>query len=154
MLTDKLKETKGMLIIMRYAIYARYDFNNELEVTVSDQLMAIKNYANAQNLHIGQVFVDVLVRGSSDISDYPEFIRMMQSSRKFDTVLVYRIDRLSKNLNDICQIVTALKNNFKNVISVSDKMSSVGWNTMDVFDYIPLKTGKKLNPMAKKKSIS
>lgn len=79
---------------MRIAIYARVSKNDESQ-DPQNQLTPLRNYAKALGGEIVQEYIDLASGGSADRVN---FIKMLDDAdkRKFDLVLVWALDRLSR----------------------------------------------------------
>lgn len=80
---------------MKAVIYARVSKEAEGEQNPNNQIEPLKKWAAALNLPIQEIFID---RASGGDSNRPEFKRMMgmASQHRFDTVLVWALDRFSR----------------------------------------------------------
>ncbi len=87
----------------RVAIYARVSTKNGQDPET--QLMALRKYAQARELEIIETYVDVGQSGAK--ASRPELDRLMMDARrrKFNIVLVTRLDRLARSLK---QLITTL----------------------------------------------
>ncbi len=79
---------------MRIAIYARVSKNDESQ-DPKNQLQPLREYAKALGGEIVEVYVDLASGGSGDRIN---FLKMFDDAdqRKFDLVLVWALDRLSR----------------------------------------------------------
>ena len=82
---------------MRVAIYTRLS-PNPRKVDTINQERDLTEFANRNSWKIVEVYKDILVSGCSEIKDRPSFERMMKdaSQRKFDLLLFWAMDRLSR----------------------------------------------------------
>jgi site-specific DNA recombinase len=83
-----------------YAAYLRVSSDEQRErQTIKTQLEVINNYARANNIRIKHVFADDGISGSIPINKRPEGSRLLDKaeSRAFDTLLVFRMDRISRD---------------------------------------------------------
>lgn len=78
-------------------IYARYSSHGQNEQTIEGQIRVCKEYAQYHNYNVINIYVDKHKTGT-DVNR-PEFQRMIEDSKygTFDTVIVYMIDRFSRN---------------------------------------------------------
>jgi len=87
----------------RVALYARVSTKNGQDPET--QLLALRKYAQARELEIVETYVDVGQSGAK--ASRPELDRLMMDARrrKFNIVLVTRLDRLARSLK---QLITTL----------------------------------------------
>ena len=79
------------------AIYARYSSDNQTEQSIEGQLRVCEEYAQRNNIVIVDTYIDRAMTGTND--NRPDFQRMIQDSakKKWDFILVYKLDRFSRN---------------------------------------------------------
>ena len=79
------------------AIYARYSSDNQTEQSIEGQLRVCEEYAQRNNIVIVDTYIDRAMTGTND--NRPDFQRMIQDSAKkrWDFILVYKLDRFSRN---------------------------------------------------------
>ena len=80
---------------IRIAIYGRVSTDKQ---DSENQLVQLREFASRQNWQIVSSYIDQGVSGSKAGTTRPEFARMMQdaSQKKFDLVLFWSLDRLSR----------------------------------------------------------
>lgn len=95
----------------RAVIYARYSSEKQNEQSIDGQLRVCKDYAKRQNLKIVSTYIDRAQSGKDD--DRKEFSKMMRDSAKdlFDYVIIYKLDRFSRNKYDSAVHNHTLKKN-------------------------------------------
>ncbi len=95
-------------------IYARYSSNSQTEQSIEGQLRVCNDYALRNDIIILDEYIDRAMTGTND--NRPEFKRMLSDSSKkqWDYVLVYKLDRFSRN-----QYETAIHEHTLNVNNVS-----------------------------------
>ena len=78
-------------------IYARYSCDKQTEQSIEGQLRACQDYAKSHDIMILDTYIDEAMTGTND--NRPEFRRMLDDSKKrlWDYVLVYKLDRFSRN---------------------------------------------------------
>ena len=81
-------------------IYARYSSANQRDVSIEQQVNACRKYAQSQNLDVIHVYDDHAMTGTND--NRPQFLQMIKdsSTRAFQFVIVYTLDRFSRNKYD------------------------------------------------------
>ena len=85
---------------MNGVIYARYSSDNQREESIEGQLRECKEYAEKNGILIVGTYID---RAFSAKTDHrPQFQQMIRDSKKglFDTILVWKLDRFSRNRYD------------------------------------------------------
>ncbi len=108
---------------MKAVIYARYSSDSQREESIEGQLRECKEYADRQNLTIIGTYIDRALSARSD--DRPEFQRMVRDSAKkqFEVVLVWKLDRFSRNRSDSAMYKVILKRNGVRVVSAKENIS-------------------------------
>ena len=110
-------------------IYARYSSHNQTEQSIEGQLRVCHEYAHREGYTVVGEYIDRAISGKTD--DRPDFQRMIDDSRKnaFQYVLVYRLDRFTRNRYDSAIYKHKLKQNGVKVISA---MENIGENPESV----------------------
>ena len=108
---------------MRAVIYARYSSDNQREESIEGQIRECTEYAMKNGIEIIDSYIDRALSARTD--DRPDFQRMISDSEKrlFDTVLVWKLDRFSRNRYDSAVYKQILKNNNVRVISINENIS-------------------------------
>ena len=109
---------------MNGVIYARYSSDNQREESIEGQLRECKEYAARNGITIIGTYIDGAFSAKTD--NRPQFQQMIHDSnlRLFDTVLVWKLDRFSRNRYDSAYYKRILKNNKVRIISVTEPISS------------------------------
>ncbi len=104
-------------------IYARYSSHNQRDVSIEQQVKACRKYAKEKKIDIIQVYDDHAMTGTND--NRPEFQQMIRdsASRAFDYVIVYTLDRFSRNKYDSAVHKHTLKENGVKVLSAMENIS-------------------------------
>lgn len=87
-----------------YACYLRVSSDEQRErQSIKTQLEAVNAYARANNIKLKYTFADDGVSGSVPLAKRPEGSRLIDKAETgaFDTLLVYRTDRISRNTLDM-----------------------------------------------------
>ena len=81
-------------------IYARYSSHRQDEQSIEGQLRVCHEYAKRNGYVVIGEYIDRAISGRSD--DRPEFQRMIEDAKKkaFQFVIVYRLDRFTRNRYD------------------------------------------------------
>ena len=104
---------------MNAVIYARYSSDNQREESIEGQLRECMAYAQKNNLTIVNQYIDRAFSARTD--DRPAFRQMIRESEKkaFSVVLVWKLDRFSRDRYDSAYYKHQLKKNGVRVISAS-----------------------------------
>ena len=108
---------------MKCVIYARYSSAEQREESVEGQLRECKEFAERHNMTILDSYIDRALSARTD--DRPQFQKMIQDSAKkqFDIVLVWKLDRFSRNRFDAATYRAILKRNGVKVVSAKENIS-------------------------------
>ena len=101
-------------------IYARYSSDSQTEQSIEGQMRVCEEYAKSRDILILNTYIDRAMTGTNDRR--PDFQRMIQdSSRKeWNYVLVYKLDRFSRNKYETAIYKKALKDNQVKVLSATE----------------------------------
>ncbi len=108
---------------MNAVIYARYSSDSQREESIEGQIRECTDYANRNDITILSTYIDRAL--SARTADRPEFQRMIRDSEKqlFDVVLVYKLDRFSRDRYDSAHYKRILKKNGVRVLSAKENIS-------------------------------
>ena len=108
---------------MKAVIYARYSSDSQREESIEGQIRECTEYAERNSISILTSYIDRAL--SARTADRPEFQRMIRDSEKglFDTVLVWKLDRFSRDRYDSAHYKHILKKNGVKVISAKENIS-------------------------------
>ena len=108
---------------MNAVIYARYSSDRQREESIEGQLRECTEYANKNNLTLIGSYVDRALSARTD--DRPDFQRMIADSAKglFEVVLVWKLDRFSRDRYDSAHYKHILKKNGVRLISAKENIS-------------------------------
>ncbi len=92
-------------------IYARYSSDTQTEQSIEGQLRVCQNYAKNNNLLIVDTYIDRAMTGTNDMR--PDFQRMIKASskRQWEYVIVYKLDRFSRDKYEMTIHKHTLKEN-------------------------------------------
>lgn len=96
-------------------IYARYSSSKQREASISDQLRECHAYCEREGIKVVREYCDYALSGRSD--DRPEFQRMIANAGESDFVVVYMLDRFSRDQYDAPIYKKQLKNKGVTVLS-------------------------------------
>ena len=108
---------------MRAVIYARYSSDNQTEASIEGQLRECMEYATYNDIQVIGNYID---RAFSAKTDHrPEFQRMIKDSYKhaFDCIIVWKLDRFSRNRYDSAHYKALLRKNGVKVISAKETIT-------------------------------
>lgn len=108
---------------MNVVIYARFSSHTQTEQSIEGQLKVCYDFAKANNYTVVGEYIDRAISGTSD--NRPEFQRMIADSERhtFEGVLVYQLDRFSRNRYDSAINKAKLKKNGVRVISARENIA-------------------------------
>lgn len=108
---------------MKAVIYARYSSDNQREESIEGQLRECKAYAEKNGITILTAYIDRALSAKTD--HRPEFQRMIKDSAKglFDMVLVWKLDRFSRNRYDSAHYKATLRKNGAKVVSATETIA-------------------------------
>ena len=103
-------------------IYARYSSDSQTEQSIEGQLRVCQQYAKNNDILIVDTYIDRAMTGTNDLR--PDFQRMIKDSnkRQWDYVLVYKLDRFSRNKYETTIHKHTLSNNGVKVISAMENI--------------------------------
>lgn len=79
-------------------IYARYSSHHQREVSIDDQVQVCRDFCEREGLEVLRVYSDAAMTGTTDAR--PDFQRMIANAPESDYVVVYQMDRFSRNQYD------------------------------------------------------
>lgn len=103
-------------------IYARYSSDTQTEQSIEGQLRVCQNYAKSNNLLIVDTYVDRAMTGTNDMR--PDFQRMIKASskRQWEYVIVYKLDRFSRDKYEMTIHKHTLKENGVKLVSAMENI--------------------------------
>lgn len=108
---------------MNAVIYARYSSDSQREESIDGQLRECTDYAERNGMTIVGSYIDRAL--SAKTADRPEFQHMIKDSAKglFEIVLVWKLDRFSRDRYDSAHYKHILKKNGVKVVSAKEHIS-------------------------------
>ena len=108
---------------MKAVIYARYSSDSQREESIEGQLRECTEYAERNGITVLRSYIDRAL--SARTADRPEFQYMIKDSERklFDVVLIWKLDRFSRDRYDSAHYKRILKKNGVKVISVKENIS-------------------------------
>lgn len=109
---------------MNAVIYARYSSDAQREESIDGQLRDCRDYASKNGIDIVGVYIDRALSAKTDAR--PQFQKMIKdsNSHKFEAVLVWKLDRFSRNRYDSAHYKHLLQKNHVHVISAMEPISN------------------------------
>ncbi len=103
-------------------IYARYSSDSQSEQSIDGQLRVCEEYAQRNNILILNTYIDRAMTGTND--NRPDFQKMIKDSnrREWDYVLVYKLDRFSRNKYESTMHKRTLKNDGVTLLSAMENI--------------------------------
>ena len=103
-------------------IYARYSCDAQTEQSIEGQLRVCEEYARTHGILILDTYIDRAMSGTNDMR--PDFQRMIRDSAKkqWTYVLVYKLDRFSRNKYEATIHKKTLSNNGVKVVSAMENI--------------------------------
>ena len=109
------------------AIYVRVSTEEQVRqgISLSAQEEALKNYASALGYEIFRIYKDE-GKSAKDIQHRPEMVQILQDAeaKKFQAILIYKLDRFSRSLRDLIETIEKLKEWDVDFISLQDKIET------------------------------
>lgn len=96
---------------MKAVIYARYSSDSQREESIEGQLRECLEFANKIGVDVVANYIDRAMTATSD--NRPDFQRMIKDSYKhcFDMIIVWKLDRFSRDRYDSAHYKHILKKN-------------------------------------------
>lgn len=110
---------------MNAVIYARYSSDKQREESIEGQIRECRQYAEKNGIRIVGEYIDRALSASKHTEKRLDFHRMISDSDKkqFEAVLVWKLDRFSRNRYDSVLNKKLLSENGVKVISVTEQIS-------------------------------
>ena len=106
---------------MNAVIYARYSSDNQREESIEGQLRECSEFAERKGYTVINTYADRAISGKK-ADNRPQFMQMIADSRQrqFEAVIVWKIDRFSRDKYDSVFYKNALMKNGVSVISAKE----------------------------------
>jgi DNA invertase Pin-like site-specific DNA recombinase len=103
-------------------IYARYSSDNQTEQSIEGQLRVCEEYAQKNDILILDTYIDRAMTGTND--NRADFQRMIKDSarKEWNYVLVYKLDRFSRDKYATAIHKKTLKDNGVKVLSAMENI--------------------------------
>ena len=114
---------------MNVAIYCRVSTLEQKEhgYSIEEQERKLKSFCEINDWNVADVFVDAGFSGAK--RDRPELQRLMNDIKRFDLILVYKLDRLTRNVRDLLDLLEIFEQNnvaFRSATEVYDTSTAMG----------------------------
>lgn len=111
-------------------IYARYSSDRQTEQSIEGQLHVCEDFAKRNDILILDTYIDRAISGTHDMRE--NFQRMLKDSdnKAWDYVLVYKLDRFSRNKYEMAIHRKHLKDNGINILSAVENIPETPEGTL------------------------
>ena len=108
---------------MNAVIYARYSSYGQQEQSIEGQIRDCRAYCEREGFKVVGEYIDRAISGRTD--DRPDFQRMIEdaSRKKFQMVIVWKLDRFARNRYDSAVYKARLKKHGVKVVSVMENIT-------------------------------
>lgn len=109
---------------MKAAIYSRKSKFTGKGESIENQIEMCKKYATSNNYTETFIYEDEGFSGKN--TNRPEFKQMMKDAKKhkFDAIICYRLDRISRNVSDFSSLVDELKSLNIDFVSIREQFDT------------------------------
>ena len=116
-------KNEGGIMQTKAVIYARYSSSNQNEQSIEGQLRDNYAWAKQKDILVIGEYIDRAISGTKD--KRPEFQRLISdaSTRKFQLVIVWKLDRFARNRYDSAIYKAKLKKYGVKVVSVMENIT-------------------------------
>ena len=108
---------------MKVGIYARVSTGKQDE-SLDEQIRSLVDYCEKRNYKIFKIYAETSSGAKSDRAMFMELMRDVEA-KKFDAVVVLKLDRFSRSMLDLLTNIERLKTNGIDFISVKDNIETV-----------------------------
>lgn len=114
---------------MKVAIYTRVSTLEQREKghSIDEQERKLRSFCDINDWTVKDVYVDAGFSGAK--RDRPELTRLLDDISEFDLVLVYKLDRLTRSVRDLLDLLEVFENNnvaFRSATEVYDTTTAIG----------------------------
>lgn len=108
----------------RAVIYARFSSDRQRKESIEQQVKVCKAYCEREGLDVVNVYADHAITGRTD--ERPQFQKMVADSatNTFRYVVVYSLDRFSRDVYDSCKYELDLKKNNVCLLSATEQIDN------------------------------
>lgn len=101
-------------------IYARFSSSKQREASIDDQVRVCREWCEARNYEVVAVYADYAISGRTD--ERPQFQAMVAAAPESDIVLVYMMDRFSRDAYDAPLYKKKLRDKGVRVVSAMENI--------------------------------
>jgi len=111
-----------MILMKAAVIYARYSSERQTEQSIEGQLRECNDYAERNGILVVDTYIDRAMTGTND--NRTQFQKMLRDSNKqaWDIVLVYKLDRFSRNKYEMATHRKTLRDNGVRIVSAMENI--------------------------------
>ena len=104
-------------------IYARYSSDNQREESIDGQLRECRAFAEKNDITLLEPYIDRALSAKTD--NRPNFQKMIKdsASKKFDVIIVWKLDRFARNRYDSAHYKSVMRKNGVRVMSATESIS-------------------------------
>ena len=108
---------------MTAVIYARYSSDSQREESIDGQIRECTGFAEKKGITVLDIYIDRALSAKTD--NRAQFQKMIKDSakRKFDIIIVWKLDRFARNRYDSARYKNTLKKNNVRVVSATENIS-------------------------------
>ena len=101
-------------------IYARFSCSKQREASIDDQIRVCRDYCDREGIEVVGCYCDYAVSGRTD--ERPQFQRMVDNAGESDLVVVYMMDRFSRDAYDAPLYKKRLRDAGVRVVSATESI--------------------------------
>ena len=105
---------------MRAVIYARFSCSKQREASIDDQLRVCREFCAREGFEVVGEYCDYALSGRTD--DRPEFQRMISNAGEAEAVIVYMLDRFSRDPYDAPHYKRKLRDRGVRLLSATESI--------------------------------
>ena len=107
------------------ALYMRFSSDRQTEQSIEGQLRDAISFCKLRKYRIRAIYVDRAISARADAEKRVNFMQMISDSdkRKWEYVIVWKLDRFARNRNDSAIYKMRLRKNGVKVVSVTENIS-------------------------------
>lgn len=111
---------------MKIAIYSRKSKFTGKGESIENQIEMCKDYANTYFDNINEIIIYEDEGFSGGTADRPQFQQMLEDAKdkKFDVLICYRLNRVSRNVADFSNLIQMLQDNNIEFVSVREQFDT------------------------------
>lgn len=117
-----MSETNNKVYVDSAVLYCRYSCDRQNEQSIDGQIRVCTEFAERNNIKIVGTYIDKAMSGTNDNRD--DFQRMLRDSdrKQWRYVIVYKLDRFSRNKYEMAIHRKHLKDNGVKILSAMENI--------------------------------